>query len=201
MKYSKIMLVMFIGVFFWAFMSPFAWADEAPGKLVMESIDRGLAVLKEPSLSGAEKVQERRQRLWEEISPVFNFEEMSKRALGVHWKKRSPEEKKEFVELFTDILKNSYIGKTDTYSGEKMEVLRERHEDNSSYAEVQSKLITNKGTEVSVNYDLVSNHGTWRIYDVVIEGVSLVNNYRSQFNSILLKSSYEELVQRIKGKK
>jgi phospholipid transport system substrate-binding protein len=199
MKYSKIMLVIFIGVFFWAGMSPFAWAEESPGKLVMESIDRGLAVLKEPSLSGAENVQERRQRLWEEISPVFNFEEMSKRALGAQWKKRSPEEKKEFVELFTNILKDTYIGKTDTYSGEKMEVLRESHD--SSYAEVQTKLITNKGTEVSVNYHLVSNHGKWRIYDVIIEGVSLVNNYRSQFNSILLKSSYEELVQRIKEKK
>ncbi|HHT9129798.1 MAG TPA: MlaC/ttg2D family ABC transporter substrate-binding protein, partial [Candidatus Brocadiaceae bacterium] len=191
MRYSKIMLVIFVGVFFWAGMSPFAWAEEDPGKLVMESIDRGLAVLKEPSLGGAEKAQERRQRLWEEISPVFNFEEMSKRALSIHWKKRSPEEKKEFVELFTNILKDTYIGKTDTYSGEKMEVLRERHD--SSYAEVQTKLITNKGTEVSVNYQLVSNHGKWRIYDVVIEGVSLVNNYRSQFNSILLKSSYEEL--------
>ena len=199
MRYSKIMLVIFVGVFFWAFMSPFACAEEGPGKLVMESIDRGLAVLKEPSLIGAEKVQERRQRLWEEISPVFNFEEMSKRALGVYWKKRSPEEKKEFVELFTNILKDTYIGKTDTYSGEKMEVLREGHD--SSYAEVQAKLITNKGTEVSVNYHLVSNHGKWRIYDVIIEGVSLVNNYRSQFNSILLKSSYEELVQRIKEKK
>lgn len=172
---------------------------EEPGKLLMETIDKGLTVLKDPSLKGEDKALERRQRLWNEISPIFSFEEMSKRALGQHWKKRTPEEKKEFVELFTNILKDSYIGKTDTYSGEKIVLLGEKKED--IYANVQTKLITNKGTEALVDYRMLNNQGKWKIYDVIIEGVSLVNNYRSQFNNILMKSSFEELVQKIKEKK
>ena len=171
---------------------------EEPGKLIMETVGRGVTILKDPSLKGNEKIQERRQRLWEELSPVFNFEEMSKRALGRHWEKRTPVEKKEFVELFTSIIKDTYIGETDVYSDEKFVYLRERQDNN--YAKVQTKFITNTGTEISIDYSLINQHGKWSIYDVVIEGVSLVTNYRSQFYSILAKSSYEKLVQLLKEK-
>jgi phospholipid transport system substrate-binding protein len=180
-----------------AVISPLLWAGE-PGKLLMETIDKGFAILKDPSLKGVEKVQERRQKLWKEISPIFNFEEMSKRALGLHWKSRTPEEKKEFVELFTNIMKDAYIGKTDTYSGEKVVIVSEKQD--KKYATVQTKIITNKGTEISVDYNMLNNPGGCTIYDVIIEGVSLVNNYRSQFNNILIKSSYKELIQKIKAK-
>ena len=165
----------------------------------MDTIDKGLVVLKEPSLKGNDKVNERRQKLWETISHIFNFEEMSKRALGQHWKKRSDEEKKEFVGLFTNILKDAYIGKTDAYSGEKVILMKERVD--KEYATVQTKFILNTGSELVVDYNMLNNSGEWKIYDVIIEGVSLVNNYRSQFNSILIKSTYNELVQRIKEKK
>ena len=110
----------------------------------------------------------------------------------------SAEEKKAFVELFTEILKESYVGKTDTYSGEKVVLLGDKQD--SKYSCVQTKLVTNKGTDVSVEYRMLNNQGVWKIYDVVIEGVSLVNNYRSQFNSILTKSSYADLIVRIKEK-
>lgn len=173
------------------------WAQE-PGKVIMEAIDRGLVILKDPSLKGDEKLLERRQKLWQEISPVFHFEEMAKRALGQYWKSRSPEEKKEFTELFTNILKDAYIGKTDTYSGEKIIFIKEKQAD--KYANVQTKFVTNQGTEIFVDYYLFNDQGNWRVYDVVIEGVSLINNYRTQFNSILVKSSYRELVQKIKEK-
>jgi len=123
---------------------------------------------------------------------------MSKRALGQHWKKRSPEEKKEFVELFTNILKDAYIGKTDTYNGEKVVLLREKQD--SDYAVVQTKFITKNGTEIAVDYSMLNNSGEWKIYDVIIEGVSMINNYRSQFNNILLKSPYENLVKRMQEK-
>jgi len=103
------------------------------------------------------------------------------------------------VELFTSILKTTYIGKTDTYTGEKIVYLRERQDDTRS--KVQTKFITKTGQEISVNFSLLKNHGKWKIYDVIIEGVSLVNNYRSQFNSILLKSDWEVLVQKMKKKK
>ena len=197
MNYRKITSALGIGMLSLAFISPLLWAGE-PGKLLMETIDKGFAILKDPSLKGDEKTQERRQRLWKEISPIFNFEEMSKRALGQHWKSRTPEEKKEFVELFTNILKDAYIGKTDTYSGEKVVIISERQD--KKYATVQTKIITNKETEVSVDYNMLNNPGGWTIYDVIIEGVSLVNNYRSQFNNILIKSSYKELIQKIKAK-
>ena len=198
MKYRKITSAICIGVFSLTCMPPLLWAGE-PGKLLMETIDKGFAILKDPSLKRDEKVQERRQILWKEISPVFNFEEMSKRSLGQHWKSRTPEEKKEFVELFTNILKDAYIGKTDTYSGEKVVIISEKQDKN--YATVQTRFITNTGTEISVDYNMHNNPGRWTIYDVIIEGVSLVNNYRSQFNNILIKSSYKELIQKIKDKK
>jgi len=197
MKCRKMMLGMSVGISVLLFTSSFSLAME-PGKLLMETVDKGLTVLKEPSLSGTEKTQERRQALWKEISIVFNFEEMSKRALGQHWKKRSPEEKKEFVELFTNILKDAYIGKTDTYNGEKVVLLREKQD--SDYAVVQTKFITKNGTEIAVDYSMLNNSGEWKIYDVIIEGVSMINNYRSQFNNILLKSPYENLVKRMKEK-
>ena len=197
MKCRKMMLGMSVGISVLLFTSSFSLAME-PGKLLMETVDKGLTVLKEPSLSGTEKTQERRQALWKEISIVFNFEEMSKRALGQHWKKRSPEEKKEFVELFTNILKDAYIGKTDTYNGEKVVLLREKQD--SDYAVVQTKFITKNGTEIAVDYSMLNNSGEWKIYDVIIEGVSMINNYRSQFNNILLKSPYENLVKRMQEK-
>ena len=197
MKCRKMMLGMSVGISVLLFTSSFSLAME-PGKLLMETVDKGLTVLKEPSLSGTEKTQERRQALWKEISCVFNFEEMSKRALGQHWKKRSPEEKKEFVELFTNILKDAYIGKTDTYNGEKVVLLREKQD--SDYAVVQTKFITKNGTEIAVDYSMLNNSGEWKIYDVIIEGVSMINNYRSQFNNILLKSPYENLVKRMQEK-
>ncbi|HHT9105277.1 MAG TPA: MlaC/ttg2D family ABC transporter substrate-binding protein [Candidatus Wujingus californicus] len=196
--FNNVMLVVCITSSFFVFGSSILFAGD-PGKLVMETIDKGLVVLKEPSLKGNDKVNERRQKLWETISPIFNFEEMSKRALGQHWKKRSDEEKKEFVGLFTNILKDAYIGKTDAYSGEKVILIKERVD--KEYATVQTKFILNTGSELVVDYNMLNNSGEWKIYDVIIEGVSLVNNYRSQFNSILIKSTYNELVQRIKEKK
>lgn len=196
--FNNVILVVCITSCFFVFGSSILFAGD-PGKLIMETVDKGLVVLKEPSLKGNDKVNELRQKLWEAISPIFNFEEMSKRALGQHWKKRSDEEKKEFVGLFTNILKDAYIGKTDAYSGEKVILMKERVD--KEYATVQTKFILNTGSEVVVDYNMLNNSGEWKIYDVIIEGVSLVNNYRSQFNSILIKSTYNELVQRIKEKK
>ena len=196
--FNNVILVVCLTSCFFVFGSSIFFAGD-PGKLVMDTIDKGLVVLKEPSLKGNDKVNERRQKLWETISHIFNFEEMSKRALGQHWKKRSDEEKKEFVGLFTNILKDAYIGKTDAYSGEKVILMKERVD--KEYATVQAKFILNTDSEVVVDYNMLNNSGEWKIYDVIIEGVSLVNNYRSQFNSILIKSTYNELVQRIKEKK
>ena len=129
----------------------------------------------------------------------FDFTEMAKRSLGSEWRRRSPEEQKEFVKLFTDLLERAYLDKIESYNGENFQYLKEREDDNN-YAQVDTKLVDNKGQEFAINYRLYNMKGDWKVYDVVIENVSIVNNYRSQFTRVLATSSYEELVNRLKGK-
>ncbi len=190
-KCRKIIFEISVVIILQTFTPAFLWSGE-PGELIKEII------LKDSSLDITDKSQERKQKLWENISPFFNFEEMSKRALGKFWRKRAPEEKKEFVELFTKTLKDTYIRKTISCYGGKIVFLKENQD--NRYFKVQTKFITRIGKKVSMDFFLLNKHGKWKIYDVIIEGVSLVNNYRSQFNNILLKSSYEELIQKIKQK-
>jgi phospholipid transport system substrate-binding protein len=129
----------------------------------------------------------------------FDWAEMAKRSLSRFWKQRTPDEQKNFTSLFRDLIKNAYIGKVEGYAGEKVVFEGEKIED--GYSVVKTKIITpSKGSEIPVYYRLQDNEGNWMVYDVVIEGVSLVNNYRDQFNSILQGSSYEELVKRIQDK-
>ncbi len=198
MRRSKYTFKVVFAFFFTTFITGFLWAG-APGDIVMETIDRGMAVLRDPSLSSEDKFSERRDKLWAEISHLFDFEEMSKRSLGKHWGERTSEEKEEFIRLFTRILRDTYVGKTDAYAGESIEYLRERQSGNRS--KVQTNFITNKGQEISVDFSLIKKDEKWEIYDMIIEGISLVNNYRSQFREILRKSTYEELVLRIMVKK
>ncbi|MGQ3683815.1 MAG: MlaC/ttg2D family ABC transporter substrate-binding protein [Candidatus Loosdrechtia sp.] len=197
MKYRNIQILAVIHIFFFIFMPAFLCAQEhrEPGKLIMNTVDKSLSVLRDPLLQDEIHQEERRLRLWEAISPVFNFEEMAKRSLGIHWRSRTPEERALFVELFTKILKDTYAGKIDIYSGEEVIYLSERQED--SIATVRTRFIV-RNEQISVDYRLLRHHGEWKIYDVIIEGVSLVNNYRSQFNSILLRSSFDDLVQRLR---
>lgn len=185
-------------VFFIMFVTSTCLLAGEAGDLVKQTIDKGLNILKDPSLAGEEKLAERREKLWKEIRPLFDMEEMAKRSLGRYWKDRTPEEREEFVELFTELLKNAYVGKTDTYSGEKIIFLRERQD--AKYSKVQTNFITKTAKEIAVDFSLLSNSGEWKIYDVTIEGVSLVNNYRSQFSNVLVKSSYEELVEKMREK-
>jgi phospholipid transport system substrate-binding protein len=129
----------------------------------------------------------------------FDWAEMAKRSLSRYWKQRTPDEQKNFTSLFRDLIKNAYIGKIEGYAGEKVVFEGEKIED--TYSTVKSKIITpSKGAEIPVYYRLQNSGGNWMVYDVVIEGVSLVNNYRDQFNSILQGSSYEDLVKRIQDK-
>jgi len=132
------------------------------------------------------------------VDRVFSWEEFSKRALARNWNKRSAEERKEFVSLFRQLIADTYMEKTYQYSGESITYLDERIE--GDYGKVTSVFNTSKGTPVTVEYRIMKKGGSWRVYDLYIEGVSLVGNYRSQFNSVITGSSYEELVKRLKGK-
>ena len=178
---------------------PVLVAAGAPGDQVRQSVDKLLVILKDPQLKGEGNKNERREKLKAVIYRRFDFTEMAKRSLGSEWRRRSPEEQKEFVKLFTDLLERAYLDKIESYNGENFQYLKEREDDNN-YAQVDTKLVDNKGQEFAINYRLYNTKGDWKVYDVVIENVSIVNNYRSQFTRVLATTSYEELVNRLKGK-
>ncbi|TMA95374.1 MAG: ABC transporter substrate-binding protein [Deltaproteobacteria bacterium] len=182
----------------WLLMQPVSAAAAASGDRIRETVDKLLTILKDPQLKGESKKTERRQKLKEVIGERFDFPEMAKRSLGSEWRRRSPEEQKEFVRLFTELLEQAYLDKIESYNGEKVQYLKEREDKDN--AEVATKIIDNKGQEFSVNYRLHNVNGDWKIYDVVIEDISLVSNYRSQFNRVLAKGSFEELLTRMKEK-
>lgn len=168
-----------------------------PTDQIRGAIDRGIAILQRADLKGKEQGEERREALRKELFPFFHFEEMAKRSLGVHWKDRTPREREEFTGLFRDLLENAYAVKIEGYKGEK--ILYRKESVDPPYAEVNTVIVTLQGDEVPVDYRVLKDGARWRIYDIVIEGVSLVNNYRSQFAGILQKSSYPELVRRLKS--
>lgn len=198
MRGLKVVFGIFIVVFVQVFMSPILWA-KSPKELVKETTDKVLAILRDPSLKGAEKKQELKHKLWKEISRAIDLEEISKRALGLYWRERSDKEKKEFIDLFSSIVQNFYIDRIVAYSDEEIVYLGE--EQDNHYSTVQTKIIAKTGTEITVDYRLFDERGEWRVYDISVEGVSLVNNYRTQFNNILVKSSYEKLVEKMKQKR
>ncbi|HWO42479.1 MAG TPA: ABC transporter substrate-binding protein [Candidatus Eisenbacteria bacterium] len=164
-----------------------------------QTIDTLLQTLTNPELKGNAHAKERRQKLREIIYPRFDFSEMAKRALGSHWQKRTPEEQQEFTRLFTALLEEAYLDTIESYKGEKIQYLNERQD--RAFAQVDTKIIDQKGQEYSVNYRLHKAGGEWKVYDVVVENISLVNNYRSQFNRILGRSSYEQLIAAMREKK
>jgi phospholipid transport system substrate-binding protein len=169
-----------------------------PTEQIKSTVDKALLVLKDPSLKPAAKLTERRDQLRQILFARFDFTEMSRRALGANWRRRTPQEQEEFVRLFTEVLEHAYAGIIESYTDEKILYVNERID--GTYADVSSKILTSKGEEYSINYKahLVSNE--WKVYDVVAENISLVNNYRSQFNRVISQQSYEELIRRLKDK-
>ncbi len=185
-----------LGIFL--FMQPVSVAAGAPGDQVRQSVDKLLAILADPRLKQEGKKNERREELKKVIYQRFDFTEMARRALGPEWRRHTPEEQKEFVQLFTDLLERAYLKQIESYNDQKVRYLNERED--HGYAEVDTKIVDNKGQEFSVNYRLDNVNGDWKVYDVVIEDISLVNNYRAQFSRVLASSSYQELVHRMKDK-
>ena len=169
-----------------------------PTEQTRATADKVLSILNNPELRLAAQKNERREQLRAVIYPRFDFAEMAKRSLGPQWSRRSAQEQREFVRLFTVVLENFYVNKIESYSGEKITYTRENQD--KDHAEVFTKVVTKKGEEFSVNYNLHAVDGEWKVYDVVIENISLVNNYRSQFNRILAKASFDELLRKLQEK-
>lgn len=168
-----------------------------PTDSMKATIDEVLRLVREKELKQPEKAEERRNLLEKVVAARFDYAEMSRRALGAPWNQLTPQQKQEFVELFQTLLTNSYADKVETYSGEGVQYLNERTE--KEYAEVRTKVLSGK-TEIPLDYRLINKANDWRVYDVVVDGVSLVNNYRGQFSKILRASSYSDLVDQLRKK-
>jgi phospholipid transport system substrate-binding protein len=169
----------------------------APTDAMKTTIDEVLKIIREKELKQPAKSEERRQQLEKVVGARFDYHEMSRRALGAPWNTLSDQDKQEFVSLFRTLLTNSYADKIETYSGEGVQYVNERTE--KDYAEVRTKVLSGK-TEIPLDYRLINKAEDWRVYDVVVDGVSLVNNYRGQFTKILRASSYSDLVEQLRKK-
>ena len=170
----------------------------APLDLVRTTVDRAIQILKDPELSSPDRKKERVERLRETLVAIFDYEEMAKRALGPHWRQRTPAEQEEFVKLFRDFLERVYSDKIGLYGGEKVRFGREVMD--NEFAQVESTIIQPKGEEIAVVYKLRQVNGQWKVYDAIVENISIINNYRSQFDRVISSTSYEELVKRLRGK-
>lgn len=177
--------------------APKSWAGPAQDQL-KGAIDRVVSTLESPALKGDNKVAERRAAVRKIADEIFDFGEIARRALGRYWQPLTEPQRTEFVGLFADLLERSYISKIELYGGEKIIYSGDRVE--GDLATVSTKIITKNGTEVPVDYRLFKKGDRWMVYDVNIEGISLVSNYRTQFNKIIQTNGYNTLVERMKVK-
>jgi len=176
---------------------PVASAGEATDRIKTVS-DKIFSIISDKALQSPEMKEKKEQMIMDATDVAFTWEEFSKRALSKNWSKTTDSEKKEFISLFKQLIKRTYMEKSGQYSGGKVEFLEEKID--GEYGVVKSQLVSSSGTKTPVDYRMMKKDGAWWAYDVYIEGVSLVNNYRSQFNDILLKSSFDELLKRLKEK-
>ncbi len=169
-----------------------------PTEDVRKTTDKLIAIVSDPAMKSSDRATERAKRIRKAVDERFDWKEMSKRTLARHWKKRTQREKEEFIDLFGKLLERTYLDKVEGYSGEKVLYVGERVDGN--YGIVVVKIVTRKDTEILVKYKLKKKGSEWLVYDISIEGVSLVNNYRKQFNSIMTRSSYEDLIKKLRRK-
>lgn len=169
-----------------------------PTEQIKQTTDKVISIVTDPALKEPAKADERRKLVRRAVDERFDWEEMARRSLARHWARRTEEEKREFISLFSDLLERTYMDKVEDYSGEKVLYTGESVE--GAYGIVEVKILTATDVEISVKYRVQRKQNGWFIYDVLIQGVSLVNNYRRQFNNIILKSSYQELVNKLNAK-
>ena len=172
-----------------------AWAG-VPTDQMRQQVDRAVQILDDPALKS--QPAERHARVRKIVEDVFDYQDAARRALGPHWSARSPEERQDFTRVFAELLDRAYISKIDLYQGEKVTYLGDTID--GDLAVVKTRIITPKGTEIPVDYRMRRTETRWKVYDVVIEGVSLISNYRMQFNKVITTESYDALVQRLRNK-
>jgi phospholipid transport system substrate-binding protein len=181
----------------WLAVVPSAGAG-APTDQLRTHVEQILAILEDPALRADGRLRERRTAIRRVAEEIFHFGEISRRSLGRHWQDRSPGERQEFVELFTDLLERSYVSKIEGYAGERVLFVGESQD--GELATVRTRIVSRHGVETPVDYRVFQDGARWRAYDVSIEGVSLVANYRSQFNTLIQRQSYAALVKALRAK-
>jgi len=176
-----------------------AWTAIAgqPADHLRQSVDRALSILRDPALRGPDRAVQRRQALRTVSDGVFDWPEMARRTLGRHWERRSAAEQQEFTRALSDLIERSWADRLERYQGERVLFAGETVE--GELATVRTKVADQHGRDIAVDYRMIRRDERWLVFDVVIENVSLVNNYRTQFDAILRTASYRELLQRIQG--
>lgn len=182
-------------VLIWPVILAAAPGSESPTEAVRGTITQVIRILENPALKDPAKLIPRRHMLAKAIASRFDYAEMSRRSLAAEWKPLTTAERTEFVEAFKGFLIDRYAERIEGYSGEQVEYLSERTE--GTYAEVRTELVSDK-TTIPVDYRLLMNEGRWHAYDLVVDGISLVKNYRSQFQKIIRESSYQELIKKLR---
>jgi phospholipid transport system substrate-binding protein len=167
-----------------------------PTEAIREAVNQGVEILRNAKLDNQKQRSQVIDRLRQIVYPLFDFNEMAMRSLGANWRRINRQQQKEFVSTFTALLEKTYADQIDLYDGQK--VVYSGESIDGDHAQVDSRIIDKKGQTYSVSYRLHQVDGKWKIYDVIAENISLVNNYRSQFNRVIGKSSFEELLKTMK---
>ncbi len=167
-----------------------------PTEAIRGAVNQGVEILKKAKLDSQEQRSQVIDRLRQIVYPLFDFNEMAMRSLGPNWRRINPQQRQEFVATFTALLEKTYADQIDLYNGQQ--VVYSGESIDGDYAQVDSRIIDTNGQTYSVVYRLHRVDGKWRIYDIVAENISIVNNYRSQFNRVIAKSSFEELLKTMK---
>jgi phospholipid transport system substrate-binding protein len=167
-----------------------------PTEAIRSAVSQGVEILSNAKLDNQQERAQVIDRLRQIVYPLFDFNEMSMRSLGANWRRLTPQQQQEFVSVFTALLEKNYADQIDLYNGQKVVYTGESIDGN--YAQVDSRIIDKNNQTYSVVYRLHKTDGKWKIYDVVAENISLVNNYRSQFNRVIARSSFEELLRTMK---
>lgn len=169
-----------------------------PTEKIKQTTDEILGILSDPALKEEGKAKERKRLVRQAVDRRFDWEEMGRRALARHWIRRTDEQKREFIALFGKLIERTYLAKMEGYSGEEVNYGKEIIE--GDYGVVNVKISTAKGLEIPLRYRLRKKGDDWLVYDIIIEGVSLVKNYRVQFNHIISRYSYKTLIKKLKKK-
>jgi len=175
------------------FLAP-AWADD-PMSVVKTTVNQALEVLRDKSTPLAQ----RQDKLRQIVAATFDFTEMAKSALGYHWKQITTAQQQEFTTAFVAFIEDSYLSKINDYSGQQVNFLRASNE-GTQYAQVNTDIVQPKGEAIHVNYRLLQEDSTWKIYDVTVDAISIIANYRNQFNRVMNNKGYDTLISDLKSK-